>query len=237
MSKLDLTTSHNIVVTVELADAPQRALATIIDLVVVGIYCLIASIVSSGSTTISSLLMMPVLLCYHLLFEYLNEGQSLGKKALKLKVISLSGERPALLDLVMRWMFRLLDITGSLGILACIFVSSSKKKQRIGDILGNTAVVRIQNEDNFISLSSIKNISDENYTVSYPQIVRYDDQDMLLVKQALTRHQKRATEDNRQLILDLYAKITKELKIKLPPGEDKRKFLKKALNDYVVMTR
>ncbi len=237
MSKLDLTTSHNIVVTVELANVTQRALATIIDLVVVGIYCAIVAIVSIGSSTISNLLMMPVILCYHLLFEYLNEGQSLGKKAIKLKVISLSGDRPALLDLVMRWMFRLIDITGSLGMLACIFVSSSKKKQRIGDILGNTAVVRIQNEDNYISLSSIKNISDKNYTVTYPQIVRYDDKDMLLVKQALTRHQKRATKENKQLILDLYGQITKELKIKLPPGEDKRKFLKTILNDYVILTR
>lgn len=237
MSKLDITTSHNIVVTVELANATQRAIATIIDGMIVGFYCLIASIVSGGIGGIYYILIMPILLCYHLLFEYLNEGQSLGKKSMKLKVISLSGERPTLLDLVMRWMFRVVDVAGSIGILAAIFVSSSKKKQRIGDILGNTAVVRIQNEDSYISLSSIKNIFSDPYEITYPQIAKYDDQDMLIVKQALSRYQKRATDQNRQIIVDLYAKITKDLKIKVPPGVDKRKFLRTVLNDYVILTR
>ena len=229
--------SHNIVVTVELANTTQRALATVIDGGVIVIYCLVAGLVSAGVGGFYYILIMPVLLCYHLLFEYLNEGQSLGKKAIKLKVISLTGERPSLLDLVMRWMFRVIDIAGSLGVLAAIFVSSSKKKQRIGDILANTAVIRIQNEDNYISLTSIKSISDVNYEVTYPQIVRYDDQDMLLIKQAISRITKKPTEENRLLINQLFDKVTSDLKVKLAPRSDKMLFLKKVLNDYVILTR
>jgi len=235
MDKLDITTSHNIVVTTELANVTQRALATCIDGIIIGLYVFLASVISGGSTAISTILILPVMLCYHLIFEYLNEGQSLGKRFLKIKVISLSGDRPTLMELVMRWMFRLLDITFSLGLIAAIFISSTKKKQRIGDILSNTAVVRTEN-DNFISLSSIKNISEASYEAKFPQVVRYNDQDMLLVKQALTRYKKRPTDANKQLIIELHNKITKDFKINERKG-DKLEFLRTLLNDYVVLTR
>ena len=156
---------------------------------------------------------------------------------MKLKVTSLSGGRPSLLDLTMRWMFRMVDIALSLGVLATIFVSSSKKKQRIGDILANTAVIRIQNEASYISLGSIKSISDQAYEVTYPQITRYQDKDMLLIKQALNRYAKKSSVENKELVHQLYDRVTSELKIKPAPKSDKTGFLKKVLSDYVVLTR
>jgi len=235
MDKLDITTSHNIVVTVELADVTQRILATVIDSMVVGFYCLLVSLISIGSGEFAAVLMLPVLLCYHLIMEYFNDGQSLGKKALKLKVVSLTGDRPELLDLVMRWMFRLVDLAASAGMLGIIFISSTKKKQRIGDILANTAVIRIQN-DNFVTLDSILELSSDSYAVTFPQVSRYSDADMLLVKQAIIRHQKKPTADNRRLLYELSKKISTDFNIK-NQAEDRLTFLRTILNDYVVLTR
>lgn len=236
MDKIDLTTSHNIVVTVELANTTQRGLATCIDGFIMGIYAMVIGLVSSGTSTLFMLLGMPVFLCYHLIFEYFNNGQSIGKRMLKLKVVSLDGERPSLLDLIMRWMFRTIDITVSLGMLAAVFISSTKKKQRLGDILANTAVVRLENES-FVSLSSIENMSDDNYVVKYPQVARYKDSDMLLVKQAIKRYQKRPTTENSKIISELYKRISKELKLSQSHHRDKIGFLRNLLNDYVVLTR
>ncbi len=235
MDKLEITTSHNIVVSVELANVAQRILATIIDGFILMIYASFAGLITLGSQVGQMLLVVPVLMCYHLIMEYFFDGQSLGKMLLKLRVISLRGDRPELLDLVMRWMFRLIDITASVGILAIIFATSSKKKQRLGDILANTAVVRIQN-DSHVALESIKELSDDSYTISYPLVTMYNDKDMLLVKEAIGRYQKKPTANNSKLLSDLSSKIHRDFKLK-GQVSNKLGFLRKVLNDYIMLTR
>jgi len=236
MNMLDITTSHNIVVTVEPAEVSQRILATFIDIIIVSFYFMLVSLVTFNSERLAMILILPVFLCYHLIFEYFNEGQSLGKKALKIKVVSLTGERPKLLELVMRWMFRTVDVAITFGLLAIIFISSTKRKQRIGDILADTAVVKMEN-DRFISLDSILNLSDENYKVTYPMVTSYNDSDMLLVKEAIIRHQKKPTAANNRLIYSLCKKITKDFKIKEQSDAKRIDFLRTVINDYVVLTR
>ncbi len=236
MEKLEITTSHNIVVRVELASVSQRALATFLDLIFIGIYASIVSLVFGGLQSIANLLIIPVILCYHLIFEYFNDGRSIGKKLLKLRVVSLDGGRPTLLALTTRWMFRLIDVTLSLGILGSILVSTSRKNQRIGDTLANTTVVREENED-FISLDMLKNIVAEGYTITYPGVTRYSDQDMILVKETLSRYEAKNNQHNLSILTDLHKKITTDLGIKSNSRLSKKEVLKKVLSDYVVMTR
>ncbi len=234
MESLEITTSHNIIVKVELATTLARALATIIDLFFVGFIMIILMFMSRGSEFMWYIALLMSML-YHLLVEYFNNGQSLGKKLLKLRVISLTGERPTLNELVMRWMFRLIDVTVSFGMLASIFISSSKKNQRLGDVLANTTVVKVQNE-NLISLLAIKNIMDSEYEVSYPQVTRYNDSDMLLIKETLSRYQLNKSDANNSMIQDLVTKITKDLKIK-KLDTTTSEFLRTVLNDYIILTR
>lgn len=234
MDSLEITTSHNIVVKVELASTLARILSTVIDLFFVGFITSIIMAVSLGSELVfylSSLFFM----LYHLIMEYFNNGQSLGKRLLRLRVISLTGERPTFNELVMRWMFRLVDVTFSIGMLGSIFISSSKKNQRLGDILANTTVVKVQNE-NLIPLEAIKNIVDKEYEVSYPQVTMYNDSDMLLVKESISRYLLNKSDANKAMILDLKRKITRDLKIK-KPDTNSIQFLRTILNDYIVLTR
>lgn len=197
---------------------------------------MLISLITFNSERLAMILILPVSLCYHLLFEYFNEGQSLGKKVLKIKVVSLTGERPKLLDLVMRWMFRIVDVAFTFGLLAIIFISSTKRKQRVGDILADTAVVKMEN-DRFISLDSIHKLSDDNYKVTYPLVANYNDNDMLLVKEAIIRYQKKPTASNNRLIYNLCKKISNDFKIKEKSETNRVDFLRTVLNDYVVLTR
>ena len=119
--------------------------------------------------------------------------------------------------------------------LASIFISSSKKNQRLGDVLANTTVVKVQNE-NLISLLAIKNIMDSEYEVSYPQVTRYNDSDMLLIKETLSRYQLNKSDANNSMIQDLVTKITKDLKIK-KLDTTTSEFLRTVLNDYIILTR
>ncbi len=234
MDSLEITTSHNIIVKVELASTLARILATIIDLFFIGFVTSILMAVSLGVKFMIYLSLLFFML-YHLIMEYFNNGQSLGKRLLKLRVISLTGERPSLNDLVMRWMFRIIDVTFSIGMLASIFISSSKKNQRLGDILANTTVVKVQNE-NLISLEAIKNIVDNEYEISFPQVTMYSDSDMLLVKESLSRYKLNKSDANKAMILDLKRRIIKDLKIK-KPDTNSIQFLRTILNDYIVLTR
>ena len=237
MANLDLTTSHNIVVRVELASTVRRILASVLDNLILFTYYLLIVFVfyNNGAEAISILLILPIMLCYDLIFEYYNNGQTLGKRVMRIRVISLSGERPPLNALVMRWMFRTIDILTTFGILAIVFISSTRKKQRIGDILGDTTVVRIQNE-NSVSLNSIKNIDLDNYAVSYPNVTQYNDEDMLLIKEVLKRVSKSPSEANRKILSELISKVCQDLQLKTHEGT-RKDFLKVVLSDYVILTR
>jgi len=235
MRNMDVITSHNIVVSVELATVLQRILATVIDAAIIGVFLLITIRVSIGNLFLFYLIGLPVMFLYHLVLEYFNNGQSIGKKLMKLKVVSLAGDRPSMMSLVMRWMFRPIDITLTFGTLSAIFISSTKKNQRIGDLLADTAVIKLQNE-NHMSLSSIKSIMPEGYEVTYPQVIQYNDSDMLLVKDAISRVRKANSSANKEIVKQLTQKISKDLKIK-KPTEQGTIFLNTLLNDYIILTR
>ena len=234
MNSLDITTSHNIVVSVELARLSQRILSTTIDLAILIVFIILASIVGN-SELFQYFFIAPVIAFYHLLFEIFNKGQSPGKVALKLRVISLSGEEPSIMDLIMRWMFRPIDITLSVSMVAISFISSTPKKQRVGDLLANTVVVKTNNEDN-IDLMTIKKIGADSREIQYAGVTQYNDSDMLLVKQTLKRYKGNQSPANRELVIQLADKIAEDQKVKLKNG-DRIKFLQNVLEEYIVQTR
>jgi len=235
MKSIEITTSHNIVVSVELANVVQRIIACLIDITIIIVYSAIMAFVSQGITILAYLLIMPGLCFYSLIFEIFNKGQSVGKMLLKLKVVALDGERPSVNDFIMRWLFRIIDIWLTLGAMGIIFVSSTGKNQRIGDILGNTSVVKLNNQ-NVVQLNRIKEIGEYKKDIKYPAIVRYNDKDMLLVKQALKRNQISPTSENRIIVSNLTKRIAEDLDLKEVP-RNHTSFLRLILEEYIVLTR
>ena len=234
MNSIDITTSHNIVVSVELAKVSQRVLAAVLDFAFMGIYATFVSLVF-GSEFAMYLLILPVISFYHLAFEIFNKGQSPGKMVVKLRVVSLTGQDPRIMDLIMRWMFRTLDVSLSVGLLAISFIISTPRRQRVGDLLANTVVVKTNNEDH-IDLTTIKSIGSEDRAIQYPQLTQYNDSDMLLVKQALKRYRTNKSPANRNLLIQLADKIAADQKVKIDKG-GRIKFLQDVLEEYIVQTR
>lgn len=235
MKSIEITTSHNIAVSFELATLPQRYIAGILDSMIVGIYVAFMSGIASSSTVVMYLLILPVVGFYHLFFEIFNNGQTLGKKGVGIRVVSLSGAEPTVNDIVMRWMFRTIDITLSFTTLGALLIGSTVKRQRLGDILANTTVVRSNNE-NSVNLEKIKNIGDQDIEILYPGISQYSDTDMLLVKEAISRSKQSNSEGNRKLIKELSEKIMKDLEVKKKPT-NAIKFLESVLREYILLTR
>ena len=140
MKPLEFENTQGINLQYVVASTGERILAYVIDAVIMLLYFLITGLVFQPKTSDESILYtifiaLPVYFFYSLLFEWLNDGQSLGKMAMGLKVVRVDGRPVAGYDYLMRWIFRWLDIYATMGTLAAILVSATARGQRLGDIL------------------------------------------------------------------------------------------------------
>ncbi|MBT8233745.1 MAG: RDD family protein [Saprospiraceae bacterium] len=232
--KIDIVTAHNIVMRFELANTIQRILAWVIDAAILFVYLLLCGTVMGGNTIMMYLFVLPIFTFYNLFFEVFNNGQSIGKMVLKIRVVALNGSTPTLTEYYLRWIFRTLDITFSLGTIAILFISSSKRRQRIGDLIAGTSVVKLKN-DSSISLADIDR-ANKIAEIEYLKLVAFTDSDMLLVKQSLLRYGRYPNNANKELMFNLSEKIQDVLGIKIEK-KNTRIFLDKVLNEYIELTR
>ncbi len=238
MSKsIEITTAHNIVVYFQLATITERILAILIDL---GIVFLSLAIISGigeglGLELIIEIIAFFMLTFYHLTFEILNRGQSPGKKLVGIRVVNLKGIPPNPSEAFQRWVFRLIDIALSLGSVAGIFITSSPKNQRLGDIISGCAVIKLKKESD-VSLERIQRIQERTREILYPKVISFTEEDMLLLKETLLRYNKFKNSSTRHAVRTLSNRIAKELKM-TEDRVDHKLFLEDILKDYVSLTR
>jgi uncharacterized RDD family membrane protein YckC len=239
MRKIDITTTQNVTIEYELATVSDRAVASIIDLVIIyfGSFILygITGLFFNYSADAYLYIAIPGSFFYHLLLETLNHGQSLGKKIFKIRVVKITGERPGFFDFMMRTVFRPIDLTLSLGTLALIAASSSEKGQRLGDFFADTTVVKLANI-NRISLDNILQMDKlKSYTPSYPGVLIFKEEEMLLMKETLERCTKFPNESHEEALKMLIKKIEEKLNIVAP--KNKVAFINTLIKDFVSLTR
>ena len=147
---LQIRTPEGIVFSLQLAGPMSRALAWLVDLA-----CLLGIAILLGTLTqwlglisrdfaqaISALLFFVVSVGYGIALEWLWQGQTVGKRLLRLRVMDASGMRLQLSQVVLRNLLRAVDMLPLLylvGGVACFF---SRRSQRLGDFAANTVVVR-----------------------------------------------------------------------------------------------
>jgi len=79
-------------------------------------------------------------------------------------------------------------------------------------------------------------IQDRQREVLYPQVVRYQEDDMILIKEVLSRHQKWKNASTKNAIMTLSDKIAEDLKINLK-DQSRKELLENVVKDYVILTR
>jgi len=154
---------------------------------------------------------------------------------IKIKVVNLKGLSPTPGEALLRWIFRLLDVTFSAGCVSGICIVSSPKNQRIGDLVSGCIVIK-QKQEGDIALSRVLSIQDREHEVKYPQVTLYSEDDMLLIKEVLIRHKKWKNETTRNAIRTLSEKVAADLKLSMQ-GQNRREILEDLVKDYVVLTR
>ncbi|MDN5204750.1 RDD family protein [Fulvivirgaceae bacterium BMA10] len=238
MQTIEINTTQNVVIQYEMAGLKERILAFFLDSLIIwsSVFILAAMLASTVGEVITYIVTSLIFFFYTLVSEIIMDGQTIGKKALKIKVIKLNGKEPVLSDYLLRWVFRIVDIYFSLGTIASILISSSDKGQRIGDMMANTVIIKTDPTIGF-GLNDILKISSlENYNPEYPEARKLSEESMLLVQNLLHTINKHPNKAHGEALTMLVDKLCSELNIEEKP-KDKKAFLKTLLKDYVVLTR
>lgn len=245
MTQLSINTTQNVNINFEAASVGERILAFFLDNLVkiayiivvyyiffyyLGINRLMESMDRWSSASIQIFFYFPVMF-YSLLLESFFEGQTIGKRLLKMKVVKIDGYQASFGDYLMRWVFRIIDVNFSFGIVGLVAVVTSKKSQRLGDMTAGTSVISLKNNIN-INHTILEEIG-ESYVPTYPLVIKLSDNDARIIKE--TFHAASRNRDY-QVIYKLRAKVEEVTGIKNQSGNDED-FLRTVLKDYNFYTQ
>lgn len=256
MKSIDFESAQYVKVEYELASAGIRALGAMIDFASFVVYYLIMAMVFSLSNPFDKniggeeffwlLLVKLPWIFYYPVVEYMTQGQSLGKYAVGIRVVTLSGERPGLREVFTRWIFRgdFLWIAPDLfalgwfliGGIGVLVVSVAPQKQRMGDAMAGTIVIKNKSSVAY-TLNDVLSIKDQStHQPIYPQVIRFTDEDMMLIKNTIQRVRMYPNEETKKFAIELAEESSRLIGLEKVP-EKRMEFLQTLLQDYVVLTR
>ena len=187
MQRISVQTTQNVRIDYILAGIGDRILAYLIDVLVLFAYAMLwvflFNVLSiEPSLTIFVVLALPAFL-YHLLCETLLDGQSIGKRQMKIKVIKLDGSSPGLGAFLMRWILRLFDLNLFGGGIAVLCLAITTKDQRLGDLAAGTTVVKVKEQETTPVFAV-----EDNYQPTYPEVTQLSDADIDTIQRVIKSH-------------------------------------------------
>ena len=244
MAILPIITTQNVTINMEISTVGKRILSSIIDYVVKFAYLIVAYYIGAFSglfqwfetqdqwsiVATNILIGLPFIL-YTLVLEIVLDGQTIGKKLTKLKVIRVDGYEASFGDYVIRWMFCVIDVLISFGIIGLISMLASNKTQRIGDIASGTCVVSLE-KDWKINQTIFKDLELE-YVPLYTSVMKLTDKDLHIIQSVLkSYYDTRNMEDIFKLARKLEAVmgIKREEKVAID-------FVDRVMKDYNFYTK
>ncbi|PQJ81739.1 RDD family protein [Polaribacter glomeratus] len=268
MKTLQIKTAQNVNINFTVATVFQRLSAFALDNVVkfayfyfsnklFGFSMLDDSLNGDGWTikAVEVLFLIPITF-YSLYSEILMDGQTIGKRLLKLKVINIDGFKPSITDYIMRWFLRVVDFNlflllfvyvASLGLndqyvlLVVIFLFGklvgfflilfTNKSQRFGDIIANTIVITLKDDVKF-SQTILEDIQFD-YKPTYANVIKLSDNDLRIIKETYKTAVKHS---DFKTLIKLRSKILEVTDIKSIHKSD-LEFIDTVLKDYNYYTQ
>ena len=232
MLVVKLDTGFNIEVEFPITPFHRRLFAWLIDFIVILSYLWVVDIIIRNAIGplwgvkhmwLYVLYLLPYLF-YHLFSEIFLNGQSVGKRAMNIKVITLEGGQPSLSQYLIRWMFRIVDF--GLFLLPGFFsVILSQRSQRIGDLIAGTIVIDTRASTSW--QDTIFTEVETNYKPKYAQVMQLTDKDINTLKSIISVVRKR---NDYELAHSISERIQSRLNIQAE--EDSLEFLQRLMKDY-----
>ncbi|RTQ50044.1 RDD family protein [Hymenobacter gummosus] len=203
MALLRIPTTQNVTLEYETASVGERIAATLIDGVVVIGWAILWSLVlfawlklgDRGYENASFVLAMALIalpwFLYDLLCEVFFHGQTIGKRAMQIRVISLNGAPPRFTQYLLRWVLRLVDVSLMYGVVAMACILGGGRGQRLGDMAAGTAVVRVKRREVAANPMLFGSDHDPHYRVTFPEVANLADHDVRLIQELVTQSEQR----------------------------------------------
>jgi len=179
----------------EPASIGERILATLIDYVIFIAWAMLLLLVMAGIGRTATadnmvfgavmvLILLPITF-YDLICEVFFNGQSLGKMAMKIRVVMLDGSPPTLGAYLIRWLLRIVDTRLLSGLVAVVAIAANGRGQRVGDLAAGTTVVKLAAP---LTLDEVVyETLPENYSLTFPEAGQLSDRDIQVIRQVLHR--------------------------------------------------
>jgi uncharacterized RDD family membrane protein YckC len=242
MSKIIVKTSFNIDLSFETAAFYQRFVAWLIDIIIMGGYLLFMLFMFnlfnafSGHSSSSDksdwynvsflqLIIVSPIFVYHVLSELLLNGQSIGKKVMKIKVISDTGINASLDQYLLRWLLRIVDFSLSCYLIGFFTVIGNKQNKRLGDLVAGTLIVKTT--QSYDLNDTVFREVESGYVPVYTNVLKLSDRDMNVIKSILDNSIKNDNIDLAERAADKIRQVLNITQYKHP-----FEFLETILKDY-----
>ncbi|MEO8766518.1 MAG: RDD family protein [Ginsengibacter sp.] len=241
MGVIQIATPFNIDLEFEIAEFHKRLFAYLIDFILLllffvsmkyfyyGGFNMVTNEVLRNHVGIDILTISIPMLLYSLVTEVMMHGQTVGKRLMNIRVISLNGGEPQLSQFILRWMFKAFEwpfffgytvltresivvyvlITGFLGIIVVIIIAVTKRNQRLGDLAANTVVVNTRSVFS-VQDTVFMDIRETGYVVRFPEVLKLSDRDINTIKNVTGQFYKN---HNTQTCTRVALKVQEVLKI------------------------
>jgi uncharacterized RDD family membrane protein YckC len=229
MDTLKINTFQNIDIEQPIASVGERVVATIIDVIIISTYMTILALVTLNikNQSLMAIGSLPVIF-YGLLSEVLMNGQTWGKKVLKIKVIKIDGTVTTFTNYFLRWIVSLIEIYVTFGSLALITIIINRKGQRLGDIAANTSIIRL---DNKAPKKPLIIQVPENYTVVFAETIKLTTSDIYTIEEVL-EFLRSPKYDVPKTPFANKAREAIETKLNIKSTQNNMDFFQTILNDY-----
>ncbi len=240
MQTIKITTAQNIDIDYEVAGLGERVVARLIDSAIFVCIFFLGLIFASAANLLKSdagedvavivllAIYAALYVFYDLVCETTMNGQSVGKKVMKIRVISMNGARPTVGQYLLRWLFRIVDFTLTNSICALICVAVNENRQRVGDMVAGTTLIKTTPRTQIDNIAFMP--AHDNYQPVFPQAGQLNDQDVSLIQEVIENYMK---SHNTEIVRNLARKIASHLSITtIPEHMDSFQFLQTIMKDY-----
>ncbi len=235
MHKLSINTPQNVKFEYNLASLGSRIIAFAIDYFIIMCYAIMVYYMVSRLGLFNTsdpwliagvymLILLPAFF-YPFLMETFFNGQTIGKMIMRTKVVKIDGTRASIYQYFIRWVCSIVDIFLCAGALGISSIIATKHAQRIGDIAADTTV--ISTKQNMVLQQTLFAEITQEYTVTFPQVMRLSDKDANTIKDIYKKGYERK---DYNIILALSNKLVELLDVK--PQMRPEEFIDVVIKDY-----